>query len=274
MQVDSAVLAAARSGRAPTWDVGTDSLLWVDQPARSAHRFVPGRADHAMELPQEVSAAKPRSHGGLVLHMTGGIAVFDSTGTHRNWLVYWARDGVQAGATGVDAKGRLWATTLGEGGWLARVTGDGSARVAIADLPAAHGLAWSPDHTRLYLVDGAERRVDVLDFDLDAGSVGERRALCEVDGEPGGLAVDSDGRLWLAVRDRGEVRCYTADGTLDQTIALPVQRPTDCCFGGPELTDLYITSATDGVADPTETDGAVLVVPGLATGQRPCSFSG
>ncbi|KAA5837285.1 SMP-30/gluconolactonase/LRE family protein [Saccharopolyspora hirsuta] len=274
MQVDSAVPAAARSGRAPTWDVGTDTLLWADPPTRSAHRFVPGRTDHAMELPQQVSAAKPRSLGGLALHLTEGIALFDSTGSHRTWLVYWAREGVQAGATAIDAKGRLWATTLGEGGWLARVTGDGKASIALKDLPAGNGIAWSPDNTRLYLADGATRRIDVLDFDLDSGALGDRRALCEVDGEPGGLCVDAEGSIWVAVRDRGEIRSYTAEGALDRTIPLPAQRPTDCCFGGPDLTHLYITSATDEVPEPTETDGSVLIIRNLGTGLRPCSFAG
>ncbi|MER7076821.1 gluconolactonase [Saccharopolyspora kobensis] len=273
MQVDTAVPAAARSGRAPTWDIGTETLLWTDPPARSAHRFVPGRTDHAMELPQQVSAAKTRSLGGLALHLTEGIALFDSTGSHRTWLVYWAREGVQAGATAIDAKGRLWATTLGADGWLARVTGDGSASIALRGLPAANGIAWSPDSTRMYLTDGTGR-IDVLDFDLDSGRCGERRPLCEIDGEPGGLAVDADGRLWVAIADRGEIRCYTAEGELERTIPLPVQRPTDCCFGGPDLTHLYITSATDDVTEPTEADGAILIIRDLATGLRPSSFAG
>ncbi|MGW1682809.1 SMP-30/gluconolactonase/LRE family protein [Saccharopolyspora sp. NPDC002376] len=274
MQVDSAVPAAARSGRAPTWDIGTDTLLWTDPPAHSAHRFVPGRTDHAMELPQQVSAAKTRSRGGLALHLDEGIALFDSTGSQRTWLIYWAREGAEAGATMIDAKGRLWATTLGEGGWLVRVSGDGSAHIALKDLPAGNGIAWSPDNTRMYLADGEARRIDVLDFDLTTGDCSNRRTLCELDGEPGGLTADASGHLWITIRDRGELRSYTPTGDLDRTIPLPAQRPTDCCFGGPDLTNLYITTATDEVSEPTEADGSILVIPNLATGVRPYSFAG
>ncbi|MEV5538162.1 SMP-30/gluconolactonase/LRE family protein [Saccharopolyspora shandongensis] len=273
-QVDIAVPAEARSGQAPTWDVGTDTLLWTDAPAHTAHRYVPGQADHVMGLPQQVGAAKPRSRGGLVLHLAEGIALYDAGGEQRTWLVYWARDGVRAGATTIDRRGRLWATTLGAGGWLARVTSDGSANIAVPDLVAGHGIGWSPDDTRMYLSDGAARRIDVLDFDLAAGAAGNRRALCDVDGEPGGLCVDDAGRIWVAVRDRGEIRCYTAEGELARTIPLPARRPTDCCFGGPDLTDLYVTTARDAVPDPTEADGALLILPNTGTGNRPFAFTG
>jgi sugar lactone lactonase YvrE len=277
-QVEIAVQAAARSGQAPTWDVGTDTLLWADPPARTVHRYTPGQADRTMEVPQPVSAAKPRSRGGLVLHLSDGIALFEADGEHRTWLVYWARDGVQGGETMIDRKGRLWATTVPEGesgdGWLARIAGDGAASIVLRGLSAGHGIGWSPDDTRMYVSDSATRRIDVLDFDLASGSAGERRVLCEVDGEPAGLCVDAEGGIWVTARDKGEIRCYTPEGNLDRTIPLPVRRPTACCFGGPDLTDLYVTSARECLAEPAAVDGSLLVLPNIGTGSRAFAFTG
>ncbi len=39
------------------------------------------------------------------------------------------------------------------------------------------------------------------------------------------------------------VRRYLPDGQLERTIPLPVSLTTKCAFGGPNLDDLYVTSA-------------------------------
>ena len=39
---------------------------------------------------------------------------------------------------------------------------------------------------------------------------------------------------------------YAPDGRLDRIVTLPVQNPTMMAFCGPDLCDLYVTSATHG----------------------------
>jgi sugar lactone lactonase YvrE len=68
-------------------------------------------------------------------------------------------------------------------------------------------------------------------------------------GYPDGSAVDRDGYLWNARWDGWCITRFAPDGTLDRIIDLPVQRPTCCAFGGPELKTLYITTA---IGDLTE----------------------
>lgn len=275
---EQAVPAAAHHGHGPTWDAGTASLLWTDLRARTVHRYAPDDTDHAMPVPQQVSAAKPRTRGGLLLHFDEGVALYDADGERRTWLTFWARDGVRAGETTVDVGGRVWATTVREdesgGGWLVRVDPNGAAHVVVDGIAAGNGLAWSPDDTRLHLADSAARRIDVLTVDQVTGAATERRIAFDVDGEPAGMCADADGFLWVAVRDRGEVRRYAPDGRVDRTVPLPSQRPTSCCFGGEDLTDLYITTARDGLAEPGPADGALLVVPEAGSGLRAHSFPG
>ena len=55
---------------------------------------------------------------------------------------------------------------------------------------------------------------------------------------------------------------YTPQGRIDRTIAFPVTQPTSCCFGGPNLDTLYVTSAMQRI-EPVEravrfADGDVL----------------
>lgn len=280
-RVDAVPDTSAMDGDSPTWDLGSNSVLWVDRSTRTVHRFTPGRGDATLDVPQQVGAAKPRSRAGLVLHLTDGIALFEANGEQRTWLVYWAREGYGAGATTVDSKGRLWAATMrqdGHGaGWLTMITGDGRAQTVLDDVVACHGLAFSPDDLRLYLVDSPSNTIDVCDIDADSGRLTHRRPLCEIDdspGQPAGLCVDADGALWVALRGGSEVRRYTPDGVLDRSLPLPVQAPTGCCFGGSDLQDLYITSAREGLTQQGELDGSLLVVPGAGTGIRSPSFAG
>jgi sugar lactone lactonase YvrE len=47
----------------------------------------------------------------------------------------------------------------------------------------------------------------------------------------------------VAIWDGWRVARYAPDGRLDREIDMPVPRPSSCCFGGPDLKTLYITSA-------------------------------
>ncbi len=42
---------------------------------------------------------------------------------------------------------------------------------------------------------------------------------------------------------------YAPDGRVDRVLEPPVQKPTSCAFGGPDLATLYITSAVWDLTD-------------------------
>ena len=284
--VEVAVRASARVGEGATWDSASSTLLWIDVLNSEVHRHDPARgSDAVLTVPQHVGAAKPRAGGGLVLNLRDGVALADRDGDY-TWLVYWARDGVRGNDAGVDPAGRLWAGTMRYdeapgGGWLAVVEGDGAARVAVPEVTISNGVAWDPDAALMYYVDSSTRRVDVFDYDRGSGEISARRPLCEVTGTagvPDGICVDADGCVWVALHGGGAVRRYTPGGRVDREIAVPVPQPTSCCFGGPDLTDLYVTTAREGLSDAQlaghELSGSVLVVPGAGQGQRTPAFTG
>jgi sugar lactone lactonase YvrE len=286
VSIEVAVRAEAALGEGPTWDTGSSTLVWVDITAGEVHRYAPARDDDAvLVVPQHVGAAKPRALGGLVLNLRDGIALLDRDGT-KKWLVYWERPGVRGNDAAVDPAGRLWAGTMrydeGEGGgWLARVEPDGSAKVVLDKVTISNGVGWSPDGTRMYYIDTPLRRVDVLDFDQDSGEVSARRPLCSIDdtaGSPDGLCVDTEGCVWVALWGGGAIRRYTPAGVLDREIAVPVDQPTACCFGGADLTDLYVTSARVGLDEAAlaarPLSGSVLVLPGIGNGLPSTPFAG
>ncbi|WP_331281532.1 SMP-30/gluconolactonase/LRE family protein [Saccharothrix sp. NRRL B-16314] len=281
MSIEVAVRAEAALGEAPTWDHASGTLLWVDVLGSEVHRYSPWRDDDAvLEMPQHVGAAKPRTAGGLVVNLRDGVALIDRDGA-KTWLVYWARDGVRGNDAAVDPAGRLWAGTMrydeAPDGWLARVKPTGDAKVVLDKVGVSNGIGWSPDGTRMYYIDSAERRVDVLDFDAESGEATNRRPLAEVHrGLPDGLTVDASGAIWVALWGGAAVHRYTPDGALDLEVELPVGQPTACCFGGPDFTDLYVTTARVGLSEGalSELAGSVLVLPGVGEGLPSPAFAG
>jgi sugar lactone lactonase YvrE len=61
------------------------------------------------------------------------------------------------------------------------------------------------------------------------------------------MTVDSDDCLWIAFWDGWCVRRYSPEGNCLELLGLPVQKPTSCAFGGPDLGQLYVTSASIGL---------------------------
>lgn len=84
----------------------------------------------------------------------------------------------------------------------------------------------------------------------------------------------ADGAVWVALWDGAAVRRYTADGSLDRVVGLPVQRPTACALGGADLRDLYISTPRTGLAAPHPLSGSLLVLPDAGHAMPQTAFAG
>jgi gluconolactonase len=118
-------------------------------------------------------------------------------------------------------------------------TGEGVPVITGMDRP--NGICFSPDESRLYVVDVGEIRV----FDM-AGTVPVNGRVF-VDLRPGGsdgMRTDRDGNLWAAFDgpDFDGVRCYDPDGELLGQIRLP-ELCANLCFGGVKKNRLFITAS-------------------------------
>ncbi|AYG79029.1 6-deoxy-6-sulfogluconolactonase [Streptomyces hundungensis] len=289
MRWELAVREWAELGEGPTWDAASARLIWVDILSSRIHTYDPADGRRTvLATEQHVGAAKPRAGGGLVVNLRDGVALYGPEhgggsqldGGGFRWLLREPVAGRRANDAAVAPDGSLWAGTMRYdeapgGGTLTRIAPDGTATPVLGAVSVSNGIGWSPDGRLMYYVDSPTRTVDVLDFDGQLAH--NRREFIRLDpdaGFPDGLTVDAEGGVWVALWDGAAVRRYAADGTLDQIVALPVRRPTACAFGGPGLTDLYITSARVGQAAPHPLAGSVLVVPGAGRGVPGHAFAG
>lgn len=286
-EIELVVDAKATVGEGPVWHDG--AVWWVDIVAGEVHRYDPATGgDETFELGQEVGALVPRASGGFVLAVRDGFAAWDGPGAALELLAPVERDNPDNRMNDgkCDRAGRFWASTMEHGGKegqgsLYRLDPDLTVTSHLDGLAIGNGLAWSADDERLYYIDSLTGGIDVLDFDLEAGRIANRTQLVKIgadQGLPDGMTIDSEGCLWVAMFNGGCVRRYTPAGSLDRTIELPVTNVTCCAFGGDDLGDLYITTATNGLdeeqlaAEP-QAGGLFVTRPG-ATGTAPFPFRG
>jgi gluconolactonase len=129
---------------------------------------------------------------------------------------------------------------------LFRIGLDGSVTQVHPSILLSNGMGFGPDGTRFYHADSGDRTVYISDVLAD-GTLQNRRPFAEVtEGLPDGLAIGSDGAVWLALAHAGKVRVIAADGRRRFDIDFPVPMVTSLCFGGPDLRDLFVLTGSDG----------------------------
>lgn len=134
---------------------------------------------------------------------------------------------------------------------------DGRGAVAITGMDRPNGICFSPDQTRLYVVDVGEIRV----FDLDGTTPVDSRPFVEFPGPGGsdGIRTDRHGNLWAAAANGGAgfdgVHCYSPDGTLIGQVHLP-EGCSNLTFGGRKKNRLFMTATASLYSLYVEAQGA------------------
>lgn len=282
LDIRVAIRSSGRVGEGPVWH--GDRLHWVDILAGEVHvSDLAAGTTSTVRVPTWVGAAVPMADGGYVAATREGFATIidGALDTFSPFLPA----GIRMNDAKCDPAGRFWAGSCAEdfargAGALHRLDSGWSHRTIVEGLTQPNGLGWSPDARTMYLIDTQDLAVYAYEFDLPAGTLGERRTLAlfdvERDGYPDGLAVDADGCLWIAMWAGAAVLRISPEGEVLRRVPMPVVQPSSCAFGGPALTQLCVTSASEGLATSDDAvDGSVLLVDGLGiTGTPVATFAG
>jgi sugar lactone lactonase YvrE len=157
-----------------------------------------------------------------------------------------------------------------------RVTPSLRVTTLLTGIGNANGLDW--DENRFYFNDTPTLRTDVFAFDAATGTLADRRSLrrydAGTDGNPDGMTLDGEGRLWVALWGHGRVICMEPDtGRIVREIRLPVSNVCSVAFAGDDLRDLVITTAAHGTSLRQEPlAGAVFHLRADAPGRLPYLF--
>lgn len=273
-----AVQAHTEIGESPSWDDRAGVLRFVDAHTGTIYRYEPaGRALRSCTVGQAVGAVVVRESGGIAVAVRDGIGLVDESTGALELVAPIELDarGSRMNDAKCDPAGRLWAGTMAldltpGAGSLYRILPDHSFERVVGEITCSNGLGWSPEGDRMYYIDTFAGGVDVFDFELETGEATNRRRLAVVtpDEVPDGLAVDSEGHVWVAVFGDGCIRRYAPDGRLAGRLELPGLQPTSVAFGGDDLGDLYITTATirfgTGQHDHPDAGATLVCRPGVA----------
>lgn len=255
-QMQPALELIARSadqlGECPLWDEQGQRLYWVDSRAPALKRVrIDTGALEVIPLAEVIGSIAFRARGGMLAATRSGIHFLDpGSGV----LAPAARPETQLPDNRFndgrcDRQGRFWAGTMSDVrrdpvGTLYRLDADLSCTPLRNAIIIPNSLAWSPDGRTMYFADTYRRTIWAWDYDPATGAAARERVFADTGtGRPDGSCVDADGCLWNAEYGAARLVRYTPGGKVDRTIELPVDNPTCCCFGGPGLDELYITSA-------------------------------
>ena len=284
MEIKFAVDAKDMLGESPVWCAAERALYWLDNLAPSVKRFTPATgAVEVWKMPEFIGSIGLRKGGGFVAGMGSGFAFIDLDSGTVEHIVDPEPDlpNTRLNDGKVDKKGRFWCGSMNANfaedyeviAALYRFDPDGSCTKMDDGFIVSNGIAFSPDDTVMYFSDSSGKCVFAYDFDLDSGTIGNRRPFISSVGMPGhhgkidGATVDAEGYYWGALVYDGLIGRFDPSGRLVRTLKVPVSNPTMCVFGGDDLDVMYVTSTRKFTNSMMEArnplEGGVLAISGL-----------
>ncbi|HWE47195.1 MAG TPA: SMP-30/gluconolactonase/LRE family protein [Caulobacteraceae bacterium] len=263
METDHIAVAASRKnvlGEGPVWDCVAGRVYWVDIRSRLIEWLNPATGDSGLwTLDCRPSALAPRVAGGLLVATDKGLALFDTDKgalePAHNPEPHLPMNRSNDGHT--DAQGRFWLGTMNDAesadtGAVYRLDPDWTCTRMIENLCIPNTLVTSPDGRTLYVAASKSAVIWAYDLDPETGALGSRRLFADTKADkcsPDGSAMDAEGCLWNCQWGGWRIVRYRPDGSVDRIVKMPVEQPSSCAFGGPDLATLYVTSARDGLSE-------------------------
>jgi sugar lactone lactonase YvrE len=266
----------SRLGESPVWDDVLSRLWWVDSVAGRIHAAAPDGAPIADFSYDQPIGSIGLATGGLVAAMADGFYQIDGlTGIAMPIALPQTDPRLRFNDGKADRSGRFLSGQLRNAdpdtpdAGLWRLDSDGTAHRLTGGLDLANAICFSPDGTTLYFADSLEGIVRAHPYDPATGAIGPRTDAfdCRPHGSgPDGATVDADGNLWIALVLAGTVACFTPQGKLLRSIALPAPYPSCVAFGGPQRDILFVTTISDSghrLKSDSPQSGRVLAITGL-----------
>lgn len=270
-------------GEGPLWDAARKVICWVDILRGEIHEYSPTQKTHTtMPVHQMIGSVAVCNNGNFIAALQNGFAFINRDSGEISMIadpeIHLPNNRFNDGKC--DPAGRFWAGSMSksdEAGAANVYTmhNDLSLIKKIERVTISNGMAWSLDHKTFYYIDTPTFEIAAYEYDNNTGHISNKKTIIninELDGNPDGMTIDSEGMLWIAHWGGWQVtrwNPFTAEKLL--TIKLPAEKITSCAFGGDNLDDLYITSAKVDLSDEElklqPLAGSLFVI-------RNCGFSG
>lgn len=246
-------------GEGSIWDWERGRLIWVDIMNGEIYSFDPATGSNRLifKSDQPVGTVVQRERGGLAAVLRHGFCFVDEeTGAAQMICEPEAgKPNVRFNDGKCDAAGRFWAGSMGKNGAgsLFRLGPDLRCDRMLEGITTSNGIAWSADGGTMYYTDTPTHVIWAFDYDIDTGNISNNRTIVEIkpgEGGPDGFTLDAEGMLWVAQWGGWQVGRYDPKtGKKLDMVEVPAAQVSSCAFGGDNLNELYITTATQNLPE-------------------------
>ena len=263
-------------GEGPFWHPEREQLFWFDiLHGRLLSRI--GDTPLEWQFDEMHSAAGWIDRETLLLASETGLWRFDiATGARARLAgIEEDRPDTRSNDGRADPQGGFWIGTMGKQaqpgeGAIWRFH-DGRVTRLFAGLTIPNAICFAPDGQSAYFADTPTRRIHRVALDAEGWPTGAPQLFLDLEPEglfPDGAVVDAEGGLWNAQWGAGRVARYRPDGSFDRALAVDGRHSSCPAFGGPDRATLFVTTATEGMADPDAAQGLLYRLPAGVQGQR------
>ncbi len=242
-------------GEGPVWNEETQTILWIDIVEGLIHQYNINQQKHtSFNVGEMIGCIALRENGGLIAALQNGFAFIDLDKKIVEHVINPQSDtSIRFNDGKCDAAGRFWAGTMAVSeeenkGNLYVMQTDLSVKKKLENVTISNGIVWNADNTIMYYIDTPSNYVFAFDYNNERGEINNQRVALDLTHENGyadGMTIDEENMLWIAFYGGWRVARYNPEtGSLLKQIELPVENVTCCTFGGKDLSDLYITTAS------------------------------
>jgi sugar lactone lactonase YvrE len=248
-------------GEGSFWRADEQRLYWLDIIGKKYYSMNLDTKEYkSVDVGTKIGVMAPRERGGLVMATARGYVFWNTQSSAMTNIAnpFEGQANRRFNDGNIDVQGRFWAGNMCDPPDtcktpqcnLYRLDPDGKVSTMDSGLGMPNGLVWSLDNRTMYLTDSPQQVIYAYDFDAASGTIENRRPFVTTHNQPGvpdGLTIDAEGFLWSVRYNGSKVIRYDPDGKIEREVHVPVPHTTSCTFAGPNLTDLFITTAWDGL---------------------------
>ncbi|MEN6595349.1 MAG: SMP-30/gluconolactonase/LRE family protein [Clostridiaceae bacterium] len=244
-------------GENPVWYEPTGEYLWTDILRGTIYAYASetGCVRTVLETPYQTGAFLAAENGTLVVFTERGVFAAALSGGVFHllqkplWTVPFA-EGERFNDAIADPCGQMLSGSKradNTQGKLYRFSAGKAPEVLLERLAISNGMGFSPDGRTFYHTDSIPSTITAYDY-APSRPLANPRVVVRLDAsvDPDGLTVDAEGNLWFACWGAGRIERVTPQGIQLGTLQLDAPQCSSLCFGGTDLNDLFVTSASVG----------------------------
>ena len=245
-------------GEGPVWDGDNNILYWTDIQGGRFFKFDPSTNENEqIHNGVNVGGLRVNKNGGLILGTWEGVMLWESDENYK-----WIKEGTLPDKRNTKVKindatsgpdGSFYCGTDAsdyEKDVLFRVNPDETIDIIDEGVKLCNGMGFSPDETIFYSTDTIQKIIYKWDYNKSTREISNKRVFVKNDapdqGLTDGMTIDSEGYVWSAIWWGSKVMRFDPDGKLEREIHFPASQTSCVMFGGKDLNELYVSTASFG----------------------------